>query len=179
LLPSVTDGAQLRERSTTLSLAGPAGVADVALMHQSTSFSDGNGRTTAQGYARFPVMPRISLLYSANVLSFAKASPRYWAPERYVAHSAGAEYVVRRVLGFSFAARVLPGVAWTHERGASSSGSRGFVADTRTTALHFAGGAEASYRAQSWEIATALSYGRGRAGGYERIDGTMQLRFLP
>lgn len=173
-VPVAEQGGQLRERNTTFSLAGPLAAADVALQHKSTALSDGNARSSVQGYARLPAHGRLALLYSASVLSFAQASERYWSPERYLAHSAGAEYALRKVRGFTFAARALPGVAWTSERDTLPD-----QAISRAAAMQLTAGVESSYRAQDWEIGAALSYGRGRAGGYERVDAVIRARYVP
>jgi hypothetical protein len=45
--------------------------------------------------------------------------------------------------------------------------------------MQLGGGVEATYRARDWEIGAALSYGRGRAGAYERMDAMLRARFLP
>jgi tetratricopeptide (TPR) repeat protein len=170
--PLLSGGAQLREQSSAISVAGPLGAVDVAARHQSASLSDGNTRSGLQGYARFPARRPLALLYSGSSLSYDRSSPSYWSPERYVAHSGGAEYALRRVRGLSFAARVLPGVAWTTE--SDSTGAR-----VDRSAMQLSGGVEASYRSPRWEIGGGLSYGRGRAGEYERFDAMLRARVLP
>jgi hypothetical protein len=171
MLP-LSDGTRLREQSSAISAAGPLGQVDVAARYQSASLSDGNARAALHGYARVPAGRPLAFVYSASSLAYDEPSPLYWSPERYIAHSAGAEYALRRVRGVSFVARALPGIAWTTER--DSTGAR-----VERNAMQLSGGVEMSYRAPRWEIGGGLSYGRGRAGGYERFDAMVRGRFLP
>jgi tetratricopeptide (TPR) repeat protein len=171
MLP-LADGTQLREQSSGISAAGPFGKVDLAGRYQSASLSDGNTRSALQAYARVPARRPLAFVYSASSLSYEQTSLLYWSPERYVAHSGGVEYALRRVRGLSFVARALPGVAWTTER--DSTGAR-----VDRNAMQLSGGVEASYRTPRWEIGGGLSYGRGRAGGYERFDAMLRARFLP
>jgi hypothetical protein len=174
MLPVAGNGDQLREQSSSIAIAGPLGAVDVAARHQSSSLSDGNTRTGVQAHARFPARRPLGLVYMGNVLSYAQSSALYWSPESYVAHSIGAEYALRRVRGLSFIARLLPGIASTRERLATAPDSV-----TRRSAMQLGGGVETTYRARDWEIGAALSYGRGRAGAYERMDAMLRARFLP
>ena len=166
------NGALLREQTSAISVAGPVGKVDVAARHQSTSLSDGNARAGLQGYARAPAGRPLALVYSGSTMSYAHASGMYWSPERYVAHSVGVEFALRRLRGISFAARLLPGMAWIAER------------DSTAELLHHdgvqvAGGLDATYRTPKWEIGGGVSYGRGRAGEYERFDALLRARYLP
>jgi tetratricopeptide (TPR) repeat protein len=168
----LADGTQLREQSSSISVAGPLASVDVAARYQSATLSDDNTRSGLQGYARFPARRPLALLYSGSSLAYERSSLLYWSPERYVAHSAGIEYARRKVRGVSFAIRALPGVAWMTER--DSTG-----APVERSAMQMTGGVEASYRALSWEIGGGVSYGRGRAGEYERVDALVRARYLP
>jgi hypothetical protein len=47
------------------------------------------------------------------------------------------------------------------------------------TAVQVSGGAEAAYRVHDWEAAAAMSYGRGRAGDYQRLGATVTIRMVP
>lgn len=178
LLPLPGDGTQLREQSSSVSIAGPVARADVAARHQSSTFSDGNARSALQAYARFPARPAIghgaSLVYAGGTLGFARHSDLYWSPERYVSHAVGAEYALRRVQGLSFAARVLPGLAWSTERDTTSA-----AGVSRRAATQLGGSLDLTYRGRDWELASAVGYGRGRAGAYERFDAAITLRLAP
>lgn len=172
-LPSPVTGEQLREQSSTLSIGGPLFAVDVAGSWQSTALSDGNLRATFQGLARYPVREHIALVYSASVLSFAQPSALYWSPDRYVAHAVGPELSLNRPRGWSASLRVLPGGAWSEDRPAPSAGI------VRTSALQLTAGGGVSYRAAAWELGGGASYGRGRAGSYERFDASVYLRVAP
>ena len=50
---------------------------------------------------------------------------------------------------------------------------------TRHTAFQFGAGTEVGYRVHGWEGAGALSYGRGRAGDYQRVGASVTLRMVP
>jgi Flp pilus assembly protein TadD len=173
LRPSLTGGGKLREESSAISVAGPLGPVDVAARHQSSSMSDGNSRDGLQAYARYPASRPLAVLYSGASLSFAQTSPLYWSPERYVGHGVGLEYALRRVRGFSFAARVIPGVAWATERDTTT----GELIDRN--GMQLITGIEGTYRTLDWEIGGGLSYGRGRAGDYQRFDALLRARYLP
>lgn len=174
-LPAPDDGRQLRENSAMVSVAGPAAEVDVAASAGWSALSDGNRRSTVQGYARWPLTPRAAMIYAGSVQAFERGSAAYWSPVRYVAHSLGAEYGIRSPRGLSYGARLLPGIAVARERtmvdGILTAGGSSSV-------LQLAVSADAAYRGERWEVATAVTYGRGRAGGYERTDAVLQLRVL-
>ena len=171
LLPQ-SGGGMLREQTSTLSLGGPLARVDVAGRYQSSSFSDDNQRTTLQAFARVPLRSTFSLLYAGSTTSFARSTALYWSPERYTAHSAGAELAVRRVRGFSFAARLLPGIASMRDSTVASG-------DPARSAAQVTAGLDLSWRARAWEIGGSLAYGRGRAGDYERGDLSIFARVAP
>jgi hypothetical protein len=81
---------------------------------------------------------------------------------------------VRRARGFTYALQVLPGVAWTNETPPGA-----LPAEMRRTAAQLSGAGDASYRTEWWEAGAALSYNRGRAGDYQRVGATVQLRLTP
>lgn len=173
-LPLEASGALLTERSTTISVAGPIGSLDAAARRQWSAFSDGNSRSTVEGFVRYAVAPQFALLYAGSMVEFAQPSALYWDPARYVAHSAGAEFASRRLRGFFTALRVLPGLAWSNER----------LVAPRDSVAHRTGpqlttSAEIGYRGEAWELTSTFGYSRGRAGDYERFDGLIQVRFVP
>ena len=45
--------------------------------------------------------------------------------------------------------------------------------------MQLSGGAEAAYRAHAWEAAAAVSYGRARAGDYQRVGASITVRLVP
>jgi tetratricopeptide (TPR) repeat protein len=167
----------ITERSLRLSLGGPLQRADVALAAERALMSDGNERTTLEGYARYPLTPGISAVYSLNVLQFAERSPRYWDPRQYVAHALGLEAATRRLLGWSAAVRLLPGVAQADEVGSLARVTAG--SGTRTTVGQLTANGELGYRTRTWEFAVAGSYGRGRSGGYQQAGANAVLRLTP
>jgi len=165
---------QLRETSRTLSFAGPVGRVDVAVMQEQSDFTDGNRRSTLAGSARLPLNDVASLVYSGSQLSFASASLSYWDPERYTSHAAGAELRVSRMRGLSAAARVLPGFAWSIERPHAGGEPR----TTHDAVFQVGGGGEIGYRRDAWELLASAAYGTARAGGYQRLDATLAMRWL-
>jgi hypothetical protein len=166
--------APLRAQTVTASLAGPLARLDLALLGQRSRLSDGNVRSTVQLFARLPLAPRLSLLYTGSGIQYASRSSLYWDPVSYVASATGLEYAVRRARGFSFALQGLPGIAQSTELPLATPGT-----EQRRTAAQLTGSGEASYRAEAWEAGAAMSYSRGRAGDYQQLGATVQLRVRP
>lgn len=177
LLPAA-GGAPLTERDATVTLGGPLGPLDVGVSWQRAQVSDGNHRLTIESYARYPLGANVFAVYSGSGVQFSQRSTLYWDPQLYASQGAGVEYSVRQARGFSFAARVLPSYAWSDESPiiASADGSvvRGPIA--RHTAVQMGASADAGYRAHGWDAAGALSYGRGRAGDYQRFGASITVR---
>ena len=72
---------------------------------------------------------------------------------------------------------MLPGVALADESGSlarvtAGEGTRSYVKQLTTSG-------EMSYRARTWELAVAGSYGRGRSGGYQSSGVNAVLRLTP
>jgi len=177
LVPA-TGGPPLTERDAALTFGGPIGPLDVGVRWQRSLVSDGNRRLTIDSYGRYPLGANFFAVYSGSGISFADRSTLYWDPAQYSAQGAGVEYAVRRARGLSFVARVVPSYAWSDEFPLVSSpdGSitRGPI--VRRNAVQMGASAEAGYRVHSWEAAGALSYGRGRAGDYQRFGASITLR---
>jgi len=173
-LASPVTGQQLREQRSTWSVAGPVNKLDVAGSWEGTSLSDGNARRILQALARMPLRPHMALVYAASVLSYETASPLYWSPTQYVSHAIGPELSLKRARGFSGSLRVLPGGAWTRDPADTT-----IAAGATTSALQLSTAGALSYRAIGWEVGASASYGRGRAGNYERFDATLFLRLTP
>jgi hypothetical protein len=171
-LPSPVSGEQLRQQSSTLSFAGPLGSVDVAASREHTALSDGNARTTLQGLARMRLQPHLALVYAGSAQSFDRSSTLYWSPETYTSHAIGAELSVRQTRGVSASLRILPGVAWTTEHPVDD-------AVVHASAFQLTAGGSLAWRGTTWEAGTAGSYGRGRAGDYQRFDAAIYMSYTP
>ena len=173
----------ITEQSATGMLGGPVGRADVAVSAQQTRLSDGNRRTTMQGYARYPLAPGTNIVYSGTRLAFSDRSTRYWDPISYVAHAVGLEFGSRNYRGFSAVVRALPGLAWT--RDVPAGVSLGSVSRNRaprpppfvdTRAFQLTTGGELTWRDPRWEGTAGVTYGRGRTGDYRQFGATLGMR---
>src|SRR5690242_900392 len=180
LLP-VGGGAAVTERDAAFTLGGPLGPLDLGVRWQRSLLSDGNKRLTIESYARYALGANLFAVYSGSGVGFSERSLLYWDPAQFSAQGAGVEYAVRRARGFSFAARVIPTYAWSDESRIAPLPDGGFSRDpiTRHTAVQMVAGAEVGYRVHDWEIGSAVSYGRGRAGDYQRFGGTITVRLAP
>jgi tetratricopeptide (TPR) repeat protein len=180
LLP-VDGGRPLTERDVAVTLGGPIGPLDIGARWARSFVSDGNRRLTIDSYARYPLRANLFAVYAGSGIGFAQRSGLYWDPEQYAAQGAGLEYAVRRARGLSLAARVVPSFAWSDESAqiASLDGTivRGPI--ERRTAVQVGAAAEAGYRVHEWEAAGAVTYGRGRAGDYQRFGASITLRMVP
>ena len=177
-------GEPLVERDASATIGGPAGPLDVGISVQRSLLSDGNRRLTIDSYLRYPLGGNLYALYSGTGLGFTQRSTVYWDPSRYSSQSAGVEYSVRRARGVSFAARVLPSYATSDESPilpASTPGDPAFIRGpmTRRSALQLGASGDIGYRVHGWEAATAVSYGRGRAGDYQRVGASITIRMVP
>jgi len=174
---------------TNLIIGGPIGPLDVAASWERMRLSDGNVGLTRGAYARLPldgVSSRFFAVYDGATNSFSSRSTLYWDPIQYVSHAIGAEFSTRRTRGWSFTARLLPGVAFSRELnrgpnfviGAPNAprADRGTVMER--TAFQLTSSGEASYRGSWWEGVAGLGYGRGRAGGYQRVSAKVAVRVL-
>lgn len=183
-LVPLNGGQPLIERDAAVTIGGPVGPLDVGLGVQRSLLSDGNRRLTIDSYLRYPLGGHLYALYSGTGLGFAQRSMVYWDPSRYSAQSAGVEYSVRHARGLSFAARVLPSYATSDEAPilpAAAPGDPEFVRGpiARRSALQLGASADLGYRVHGWEAAGAVSYGRGRAGDYQRVGASITIRMAP
>ena len=172
----------LTEQDFNFTLGGPLGVFDVAATAQQSRFSDGNHRTTWQGYARYPLAPALYAVYEANRITFAERSTRYWDPIDYIGQSAGLEIGDRSRHGVAWSVSALPGVAWSRELPPPTI-LDGQIVDRSTNVLdraafQLATSAEVGWRTPGWEFNTAASYSLGRIGAYRRLGLTLGLRLL-
>ena len=177
-------GSPLTERDVAASLGGPLGALDLGARVERSLLSDGNRRTSVEASARYPLAPNLYAVYSASGTAFAERSTLYWDPGQFWTNGLGLEYAVRRSRGLSLAARVLPTYASSAEASVppfaipgDPSVTRGPI--TKHSVLQFGAGAEAAYHARRWELAAALSYGRGRAGDYQRGGASVAVRLVP
>jgi len=183
-LAPLDGSAPLVERDAAVTLGGPVGPLDVGVGVQRSLLSDGNRRLTIDSYLRYPLGGNLYALYSGTGLGFARRSMLYWDPSRYSAQSLGVEYSVRRARGLSFAARALPSYAMSDEAPIIPADAFGDPTLTRgpiahRSALQLGASADVGYRAHGWEAAGAVSYGRGRAGDYQRLGASITIRLVP
>jgi tetratricopeptide (TPR) repeat protein len=91
----------LSERSISIALGGPLGVADFALYGQRAEISDGNQRSTLQAVLRLPLAPHVTVLTGVTGIRFTERSTLYWDPLTYWAGAAGLELATRQPRGVS------------------------------------------------------------------------------
>lgn len=165
----------LRERTVTLTAGGPIGAADAAVVWHRSDLSDGNERSGMNVLARYPLAPRLAVVYSGTSTSYARRSELYWDPEAYLASAVGIELAERRGRGLSYALRVLPGMAHAEE----APFVRTPVGDDAPARLRlqWAASADLGYRGERWDIAAAVGF--GRVSLYQRTDAAITLRLQP
>lgn len=185
LVSPAEDESPLTEESASIALGGPLGAADGAVAAQRSRLSDGNRRTSVQAYVRYPLSPRLAMVYAGSGLTFAERSTRYWDPLSYAAHGVGVEVATRKSHGWSLAGRVIPTIAWSRESplvpvfdfaGEPAGFERGDPESHESFQL--TAGGEATWRTPGWEAAAAATYGSGRAGDYRRLGVTFGIRIL-
>ncbi|HEY9227976.1 MAG TPA: hypothetical protein VIP11_15065, partial [Gemmatimonadaceae bacterium] len=171
----------LTEQDATAMLGGPIKALDVAIMGQQSLLSDGNRRTTMQGYLRFPLMSGISAVYTASRVEFRQRSLRYWDPFNYESHALGLELATGDRRGFSMAVRALPGKAWSVE---PPPPALRVQRNTRLpdrihrSAVQINTGGEVTWHDPFWEGTVGVTYGQGRVTDYRRLGVTLGVRIL-
>ncbi len=160
--------APLRGEEGRASVTIPIGAAEVWLGGSVLRLSDGNRRTSIQGSVRVPLAPHVAALYSGGTLGFSQHSDVYWDPTRYTSHAVGVEVAQRQPEGFSFAARLLPGVGRSVER-VAASGTATTSAPGRNVRQLLAG-YEMGWSDRRWRALVDGSYARGREGGYQALN---------
>jgi tetratricopeptide (TPR) repeat protein len=168
-----SDEDPLSERSTSIALGGPLGVADLALYGQRAEISDGNLRTTMQAVLRLPLSTHVTALTGVTGIRFTERSTLYWDPLTYWSGAAGLELAARQPRGVSAAIRVLAGPARSVEE---VRVSRFRTDEVEHSVLQLGAGADLSYRSESAELGAALNYGNGRAGDYRRLEAALYVR---
>jgi tetratricopeptide (TPR) repeat protein len=170
----------LTEKDVSATLGGPIGSADVAVAGQQSRLSDGNVRKTIHGLVRYSLSPGVSAIYDVSRVTYDKRSTRYWDPLEYTAHGLGLELASRPMSGPTVAVSAIPGKAWGRELPylPAPRGTRPVRADrvVNRSAFQVGATAELGWRDPSWEWSAALSYGRGRAGDYQRLGATLAFR---
>jgi hypothetical protein len=170
----------LTEKDVSATLGGPIGNADVAVSGEQAQLSDGNVRTTIHGILRYAFAPGVAAIYDVNRVTYDHRSLRYWDPLEYTAHGVGLELASRPIRGPTIAVSAIPGIAWGREIPylPVPRGTPPIRADTvaNVSAFQVGATAEVGWRDPSWEWTTALSYGRGRAGDYQRLGATLAFR---
>jgi predicted Zn-dependent protease len=166
LIPLGEGSRPLTESGAALSLAGPAGPANLAFGLRRMSISDANQRTELEAYARLPLNPALSVIYWGSSIAFARPSVMYWSPGSYASNSVGLELAARQLRGWSLLMRVLPGVASTTDAPFTHSA----LADTSAQKLRFqfSTGGELAYRRPGWE--TGIGFDWGRVASYSRTS---------
>jgi hypothetical protein len=174
----------LTEKDVSATLGGPIGKADVAVTGEQSQLSDGNVRTTLHGIFRYSLVPGVSAIYDVSRVTYDQRSMRYWDPLEYTAHGIGLELASRPMSGPTIAVSAIPGMAWGREipylpaLPGTPPGTPPIRADTvaNISAFQVGATAEIGWRDPSWEWSTAISYGRGRAGDYQRLGATLAFR---
>ena len=171
----------IMERNLAATLGGPVGPADVAFTAERSHLSDGNIRLTTQAYTRLRLSRTFYAVGAASSLRFADRSTRYWDPLSYVSTGLGVEVAARRTRGWSYAVRVIPGVAFSRElvRVIDTLETSPPDETMRHTAFQVLGGSDVTYRVKAFELGGSVTYGRGRDGDYQRFGGVLSLRWVP
>lgn len=136
--------------------------------------SDGNTRTSLQLGAKYPWKYGFSAIYSGGVIGFDHMSSDYWDPRRFMSHALGVEFARVHDSGFSFSARVLPGIG----------SSPAVFSDAADQANHgmtqLQSGFAAEYRKKWWALSVDGDYARGvRENGYHAARASAALKIIP
>ncbi|HTI63352.1 MAG TPA: tetratricopeptide repeat protein [Gemmatimonadaceae bacterium] len=155
-------------------LTVPLGAAALSVGVDQMWLSDGNARTSLQFGARYPLGFGLAALYSGGMIGFNHASDQYWDPHRFTSHALGLEYAVRHETGFSFSARVLPGIGLASEM----FSDRADLAEQHAAQLM--SGFALDYRRRWWGLTLDGDYANGvRQSGYHSARAGLRLRITP
>ena len=136
--------------------------------------SDGNGRTSLQFGARYPIGFGFAALYSGGMIGFNRSSDFYWDPHRFTSHAVGLELATHSDSGFNFSARVLPGIGTSTDVVNGSSDP----ADRRSGQL--SSGFALDYRRRWWTLTLDGDYAQGvRESRYHSARAGFRLRITP
>ena len=164
----------LEGRSIAATASVPVRDAELWIALERLLVSDGNERRSASLGARYAIAPDWTLLYSGGRLAFEERSSMYWDPRSYMSHALGAEYAWQPRPELSARARVLQGFGWTSEALEIAADSVIGFSSTRVPQLSMGG--DVAWRRAPWDVAARLGYSRGRAGGYQSLEGTLTVR---
>lgn len=180
--PLTGTGDAITEDRSAATIGGPVSIADVAFTGERSALSDGNARTTVQGYLRVPLVPGVSVVYSGSRIAFAKRSTLYWDPIKYSSHAAGIELGTRARQGFWTSVRALPGKSWSVEAPEPTTGRTSRTPQASgnidRAAFQLGAGGDLGWRDPRWEFGAGLTYGTGRDGDYRRLGASVAFRVL-
>jgi len=152
----------------------PVGLAALSAGVDQMWLSDGNARTSVQLGARYRLGYGVSALYSGGVIGFNRASDVYWDPRHFTSHALGVEIATHADTGFSFSARVLPGI------GLGTEMLSGRSDPSQRNAAQLSSGFAIDYRRRWWALTLDGDYAQGvRESGYHSARASMRVRITP
>jgi len=164
----------LRYTDAIVSAAVPLGPATVSLGVDQMWLSDGNSRNSLQLGARYPLGYGLSAVYAGGMIGFDHGSDSYWDPRRYSSSALGLEFATHRDSGFTFTARVLPGI------GVSNDAFSGAPDPTDRSAAQLSSGFALDYRRRLWDLRLDGDYAQGvRGSGYHSARARAGVRISP
>ena len=164
----------LEGRSITATASVPVRDAELWIAVERLLVSDGNERRSASLGARYAVAPDWTLLYSGGRLRFEDRSSLYWDPRSYMSHALGAEYAWRPAPDLSARLRALQGFGWSSEALEIAADSVIGFSSSRVPQISMGG--DVAWRRAPWDVAARVGYSRGRAGGYQSLEGVLTVR---
>jgi tetratricopeptide (TPR) repeat protein len=152
----------------------PLGFAAVSAGLDQMWLSDGNSRTSVQLGARYRLGHGVSALYSGGMIGFNRASDVYWDPRHFTSHALGVEIATHADSGFSFSARVLPGI------GLGTEMLSGRSDPAQRNAAQLSSGMAIDYRRRWWALTLDGDYAQGvRERGYHSARASVRVRITP
>ncbi len=171
--PLMTAG-RLTYTGADIGLTIPLGAAAFSAGVDQMWLSDGNTRTALQIGARYHLGYGVSAVYSGGVVGFDHASALYWDPRRFSSHALGVEVATHSDSGFSFSARVLPGI------GVNTELLSGRSDPNQRNAAQLSSGFAIDYRRRWWALTFDGDYAQGvRQSGYHSARASVRVRITP
>ena len=164
----------LEGRSILATASVPVREAELWVAVERLLVSDGNERRSASLGVRYDIASDLALLYSGGRLLFEERSTLYWDPRSYMSHAVGAEWTWRPRSDIETHARALQGFGWSSEAIEVEADSIVRFHSSRVPQLSLGG--DVTWRRAPWELAGRLAYARGRAGGYQSLEGHLAVR---
>ena len=164
----------LEGRSIAATASVPVRNAELWIAVERLLVSDGNERRSASLGARYAIAPEWTLLYSGGRLRFEDRSTLYWDPRRYMSHALGTEYAWRPAPSLSARLRAMQGFGWSSEALEIAADSVIGFSSSRVPQLSMGG--DLAWRRAPWDIGARGGYSRGRAGGYQSLEGMLTVR---